>query len=78
MAPAICGAGKLGVLARGVQRREAIVRELVQAALGPGADPGTVTAVRAVAGSGVRRSLPDAGRSTTQAATIARLLLSGI
>ena len=78
MAPRICGAGKLGVLARGVQRREAIVRELVQAALGPGADPGTVTAVRAVARSEVCRFLPGAGRSATQAATIARLLVSGI
>lgn len=82
---AICDADKLEVLtrlevlARGVQRREGTLRELVEAALGADADPDTVATVRAVLDFEVYRSLVDADRTTAEAAaSIAKVLLSGI
>jgi len=64
----LADADRLDVLARGVARREAHLRSLVEAALGPGAEPRTVDMVRAVVDFEVYRSLVASGRTTAEAA----------
>ncbi len=76
---ALCDADKLEALARGVRRREALLVELVGAALGPDAEAGTAATVRAVVDFEVFRHLREAGRTTAEAAqVIAGVLSSGI
>lgn len=76
---ALCDADKLDVLARGVQRREAILRDLVHAAVGEDPDDQCTISVRALIDFEVYRTLRDAGRATGEAArTVAKVLCSGL
>jgi AcrR family transcriptional regulator len=76
---ALCDADKLEVLLRGVQRREAVLRELVQAALGADADDQAAITVRALIDFEVYRTLHDAGVATRDAAQdVAKVLCSGL
>lgn len=76
---AICDADKLEVLARGVQRRDELIRVLVETALGPEATPPAVTAVRALLNYEVYRTLTDHGHTASEAADIlTNVLASGI
>lgn len=76
---AICDSDRLDVLARVVRRRDGMLRDLVQAALGADAGADTVDAVRAILDFEVYRSLVDGGRTTAEAASlVADMLLSGI
>lgn len=76
---ALCDADKLDVLARGVQRREAVLRDFITAGLGAQADAAQVATVRAFLDFEVYRNLADAGLSTRQAATtVTNVLLSGL
>jgi AcrR family transcriptional regulator len=76
---AICDADKLEVLLRGVQRREAVLRELVRAALGDDADDQAAITVRALIDFEVYRTLRDAGMATKDAAhDVAKVLCSGL
>lgn len=72
-----CDADKLEVLARGVARREAVLHELVGAALAPRDDPPAVATVRALLDFEVYRSLRDSGRSTAEAAAVVADVLRG-
>lgn len=75
----LCDADKLEVLAGAVQQREAHLRALVDAALGPHADVAVGETLRAVLDFEVYRSLADRGISTKQATSrIVGLLRSGI
>lgn len=75
----LCDADKLEVLAVSVQQREAHLRALVDAALGPRAHAATSDTVRAVLDFEVYRSLVDSGSSTEEASRrIIGLLRSGI
>lgn len=72
---AICDADKLEMLARGVERRDAILRSLVESALGPDTTPETATATLALVNFEVYRVLVGANHSTVAAAeTITRVL----
>lgn len=72
-------ADKLDVLARAVNAREAHVRALVRAAIGPEADDLTEATVRGLIDFEVYRTLVDAGMTTDQAADrIAEVLLAGL
>lgn len=74
---ATCDADKLEVLARSMQRREGVLRDLVAGALGPGADATTVATVRAVVDFEVYTSLVGSGLSSAEAAhTIADVLVT--
>lgn len=76
---AICDADKLEVLARGVERRDALLGGLVEAALGPQATPAAVTTVRALLNYEVYRTLTDHGHTSAEAAdTITKVLTSGM
>lgn len=76
---AICDADKMEVLARGVRRRQALLHELVKAAVGDSADDQTILAARALIDFEVYATLREAGRSTTEAAsTVAKVLSSGL
>lgn len=76
---AICDAGKLETLARGVQRRNRILRLLTEAALGDDAPAQAVTATLAVVNYEVYRTLADSGYSRIEAAgLISQVLCSGI
>lgn len=76
---AICDADKLDILAQGVKRRDALLVELIQVALGEDIDADTTAAVRAVIDFEAYRVLVDGGRTAVQAATIiTSLLRSGI
>jgi AcrR family transcriptional regulator len=76
---AVCDADKLEVLARGVQRREAVLHELIAAGLGAQPDAAQVTTARAFLDYEVYRNLADTGLSTTEAATtVTNVLLSGL
>ncbi len=76
---AICDADKLEVLARSVQRREAMLRELVEAATGESPDAHTVVTVRSLVDFEVYATLRQAGCSTGEAArTVAKVLSSGL
>lgn len=76
---AICDSDKLEVLARGVERREALLRELVEAAIGESADEQTVVTVRALIDFEVYATLREAGHPTGEAArTVAKVLSSGL
>lgn len=75
----LCDADKVKVLAVAVQQREAHLRALVDAALGPHAAPATTETVRAVLDFEVYRSLVERGCSTEEAARrIVGLLRSGV
>ena len=72
-------ADKLEVLSRAVARREAHLRSLVEAALGPEPDRTLVDTVRSVVDFEVYSSLVAGGRSTAEAAeAITALLEHGI
>jgi AcrR family transcriptional regulator len=76
---AICDSSKLEGLSRGVQRREAVLRELIAAGLGAQPDAAQVTTARALLDYEVYRHLADAGLSATEAAaTVTNVLLSGL
>lgn len=76
---AICDADKMDVLARGVQRRDQVIRDLTEAALGRDADAESCVAVVAVLNFEVYRSLVDAGSTTAEAASIVSdIMLSGL
>lgn len=76
---ALCDADRLEVLARGVRRREAMLRELIKAAVGDSADERTIVTVRALIDFEVYATLREAGHSTKEAAsTVAGVLCSGL
>lgn len=76
---ALCDADKLDVLARGVERREALLLGLVQAALGDGADHDAAIRLRALIDFEVYRCLRDAGSSAEETArAVAKVLSSGL
>ncbi len=75
----VCDADKLEAVARGVAMREARLRVLVTAALGPDPDAGAVDLVRSVVDFEVYRVLVEGGRSTAEAAAaVGGLLLRGM
>lgn len=65
---AICDADKSETLCRGVARRNAVLRELIESALGLGGSADTVTIVLALVNFEVYRTLIEAGVSTKAAA----------
>lgn len=75
----LCDEDKLDVLARGVARREGLLRRFVAAGLSPQTSPETVTLVRALIDFEVYRTLVKGGIDAQEAARrVAQTILQGV